>query len=268
MEDEDFIDPFQLEPEETPPATNGGFTQSTFEITLSLTPYGLPYSTVRVGGIYTHATPVVAREHARTVRDMSDATVAQVAEQLASRIADQVNASLPSLPTANAGAFASEASLHAPQVAAPVQQAYGTGPAAMSAVLNGAASAGGNVQQVEGQYGTLYYLTTSAMPSKQLEEAARDQFCAEHSVNPAFVRVFDNRRDLESGAAYKVGHVARMVVSNSAPESVRGALPKAIAWVDFDRDGRIKVSPTKDFKETPFAVRQLLSGAPTGQGAF
>ena len=251
-----FVDPFDDVPDPVKPAPAvkraGGYTDSVVELTLSLTPFGLPYSSVKIGGTFHHPEPVGENDHFDTIREQAEVAVAELFMHLGKAISEQAMLLAPALPAQPAGAYASAAPLGAP---APQQQmpAPAGGLAGMSQVANGFATPTGGLITVESRYGEpVSFPSMADVSSRDMEDAARNAFCTEYNVHPTMVKAFDNRDGMVNGQD-KFGHAGRIIISKTAPPEVVAAFRGSIAWVDFNRDGSLKVKATKDFN----AVRDV-----------
>jgi hypothetical protein len=177
-----------------------------------------------------------------------------VTADLASYARELADALLAVLPDAGIG----NASVH--QVPAAAQTA-----AAQPTPANQAVPSGGSVFTVTNKYGSeIYSVGVDVLSSQDLQDGAIAKLCDKFKFDPSQVVAFDDRPE------YRRGHVGNIQFRKDSPGAgVLGG--KAIAWIDLNADGTLKLTPTKDFKDLvlpnvdlQLELRQPFTGAAGG----
>jgi hypothetical protein len=185
----------------------------------------------------------------------AQAKVADDIQAYAKVLADRL---LAVLPDAGIGV----ASVHQVPAAAGAAAPSGA-PAAGSAPVTGE-----NAQKVTNRFGTdIYTMSIEAFSSQQLQDEAIKRVCTKFKFDESHLVAFDDRPE------YRRGHVGNVQFRKDSPgHAVLGG--KALAWIDFNADGSLKLSATKDFKDIvlvdvdlQLALRSPFDGASAAPSA-
>lgn len=170
--------------------------------------------------------------YSRTILDAEQqVTLTSDLENLARELSASL---LRALPAAGTGV----ASPH--QVPAPQQPSVpiNTTPAPAAASV----PATGGVFTVQGRYGDILTIGQDVFPTDALKAQAIAKVVEKFKWDPSHLMVFDDRPE------YRRGHVGNIQFADGSPGQARLG-KKALAWVDLNADGSLKIVPTRDLKD-------------------